>query len=96
MEFYFIKLPDYITSTDPIDIQAFSLPEMDESCEIINDPSGVPIEADQMTPGRFDLIAFTPSNFFAFATQVKYSIEVRPQHDLYPDSRLVIKMPPTL
>lgn len=96
VEFHYIKLPDYVTGTDPIDIQVFSAKAMDASTIVIDDPSGVPLGRDQMVPGNFTQLQFQPSNFFAFATQVSYQIVVVPQHDLYPESKIVITMPPTL
>jgi len=92
--FSFIKLPDYITSTPPIKVYSYS----DNAREdiIISDDEGVSLNADMMTPGVFEQVLFKPSNFYAFSDNVSYTLHVRPQHEMRPDSRIIIDMPPTL
>ena len=92
--FELIKLPDYITSTPPIKIFAYS--DADRQDLVIDDPNGVGLQAKQMIPGLFTELLFKPSNFYAFSDNVSYTIFAKPQHDMSPTSRIVIEMPPTL
>ena len=63
---------------------------------VINDPASAKISALSLTPGLITAELFKPSNFYASATNVAYSIYVRPQHDLTPQSRILITMPDLL
>jgi len=49
-----------------------------------------------MKPGLFAFDMFKPSNFYASATRVAYTIHVRPSHELTPESRVIIDMPDLL
>lgn len=82
IEFNFLKLPSYITSTGGIQMHAYTDSTMTEEFLVIADPEGIPIDSSQLTPGYFEMISFIPSNYFAFSPMVSYTIEVKPQHNL--------------
>lgn len=64
--------------------------------QVIDDPIGVPLDASQMQPGLFFQMLFKPSSLYAYTDNVSYTIYARPQHNMKPDSRIIIEMPPHL
>ena len=46
-----------------------------------------------LQPGTLDLVEFAPSNYYAYVEDVKYTVKIRPAHDMLPTTRIVIDMP---
>jgi len=51
------------------------------------------LNKDQFAPGLMDLNKFQPSNFYARAPNVSYTIWVKPSHDLGTSARVVVTIP---
>jgi hypothetical protein len=63
---------------------------------VVDDPSSAQLKVSDITPGLFAVDLFRPTNYFASATKVGFTIHVRPQHNLTPQSRIIIRMPDLL
>ena len=89
-----IKLPDYVRDLEPIAVKVYADDIFTNL--VVDDASSARIMASDLTPGDFIVEEFRPSNYYASATNVVYNINVRPQHGMKPESRIVIEMPPHL
>ena len=49
-----------------------------------------------MQPGELEVIEFTPSNYYAFVANVNYTAIIKLKSLVYPSTRIIITMPPTL
>ena len=87
-------MPDYIQRIDPIIVTVYSDNTLTD--RVVYEPKGVQIDYNSLIPGPFYADLFKPSNFYASAQLVAYTLHVRPAHSLPADSRIVITMPETL
>lgn len=51
---------------------------------------------EQMQPGFLELVEFEPKNFYAFVEDVSYTVQIKPEHDMLPSTRIILTMPKTL
>lgn len=63
---------------------------------VVDDPSSAKINSDEITPGEIVAEAFKPSSYYASSEGVTYTIHLRPEHGLTPESRIIIDMPELL
>lgn len=61
--------------------------------KIIESHSQLLLGKDGLAPGLMDLNKFQPSNFYARAYPVNYTIWVKPSHSLGPSGRIVVTIP---
>jgi hypothetical protein len=95
IEFGYVQLPDYVVDTEPFKIYGFS--DAAYTKEIfVSDDRGVRLTKDKMSPGPLELIEFTPSNYYAFVEEVTYTVIIKLRSAVYPSTRIIIQMPPTL
>lgn len=87
-------MPDFVQTLKPIEVKVYS--DSILANLVVNDPTSAQIKNSDMTPGWFTAELFRPSNFYASATKVAYTLFVRPQHGLTPQSRIIIDMPALL
>lgn len=86
-----VRMPDYIDQQEPIAFRVYSDKAL--TSLVVDDPSSAQLKMSDITPGLFTVELFRPTNFFASATKVGYTIHVRPMHNLTPESRIIIRMP---
>lgn len=90
----FIKLPDYIQEIDPIKVKVYA--DTFQSNLVIDDTQTAKLDQSDLTPGEIVAELFKPSNYYASAENVVYSVYLRPEHGLTPESRIIIDMPELL
>ena len=73
-------MPDYIKQPDPISLKVYS--DAGLTNLIIDDPNSVVVDLSELMPGEFEGLKFEPSNEFASAKRVAYTLHVKPQHQL--------------
>ena len=98
INFAYVLLPDYVTDTDPVEVYAYSDNAYSDLVfvESKEDGGGLGVTREMLQPGQLELVAFKPSNFYAFVKDVTYELQIAPSHDMLPSTRVVISMPETL
>jgi len=63
---------------------------------VVDDPTSAKVASDEITPGEIEAEVFKPSSYYASSEGVTYTIHLRPEHGLTPESRIIIDMPDLL
>lgn len=95
--FHYIRLPDYVTDTDPVQFYAFSdsaynYPIFEEA----GPGRGAILQKALLAPGLLTLDEFTPTNYYAFMPSVEYLVAFTTTHTNYPSTRILLSMPEAL
>ena len=72
----FVRMPDFVQTLKPIEVKVYS--DSILASLVVSDPTSAQIRNSDMTPGWFTAELFRPSNFYASATKVAYTLFVRP------------------
>ena len=98
INFSYVQLPDYVSDTSPVELYAYSDVAYNDLIfeESLQNGGGMVITKSMLEPGNLDLLEFTPSSYYAFVTDVTYTVSIRPHHDNLPSTRVIITMPENL
>ena len=98
IEFSYVLLPDYVSDTAPVELYAYSDYAYTDLVfeESRANGGGLIVTREMLQPGHLDLIEFVPTNYYAFVEDVTYTLSIRPSHDMYAETRIVLSMPENL
>ena len=93
--FSYVLLPDFVADTDPVEVFAYSDSAYKDLVfqETKESGGGLEITREILQPGFLDLVEFSASSYYAFVKDVTYTVIIKPAHDMFTTTRVILTMP---